>query len=95
MASGQVSGADTPIDGTTTSPFEEDKDGLATPPTMNGRLRAASTTSFPGSTFSKEPEEPVSRHDLDNKYFHQDLMIFKNWDPFRCARLLLPSRSQG
>ncbi|BGP03328.1 Phosphatidylethanolamine N-methyltransferase [Rhodotorula toruloides] len=87
MASGQVSGADTPIDGTTTSPFEEDKDGLATPPTMNGRLRAASTTSFPGSTFSKEPEEPVSRHDLDNKYFHQDLMIFKNWDPFRARDL--------
>lgn len=87
-ASGQASGTDTPVDGTASSPFETDSDAPASPPSMNGRLRAASTTSFAGSHLSKEPEEPVSRHDLDNKYFHQDLMIFRNWDPFRCAPVL-------
>lgn len=26
---------------------------------------------------------PITRHDLDNKYFHHDLLVFKNFDLFR------------
>jgi hypothetical protein len=30
-----------------------------------------------------EEEQMMTRHDLDNKYFHKDLLIFRNWDAFR------------
>ncbi|GAA5989778.1 hypothetical protein JCM10908_002316 [Rhodotorula pacifica] len=33
-----------------------------------------------------EPEV-MTRHDLDNKYFQKDLLIFRNWDAFRARDL--------
>ncbi|TKA54854.1 hypothetical protein B0A53_02663 [Rhodotorula sp. CCFEE 5036] len=34
-----------------------------------------------------EEEQMMTRHDLDNKYFHKDLLIFRNWDAFRARDL--------
>ncbi|KAK4048562.1 phosphatidylethanolamine N-methyltransferase [Microbotryomycetes sp. JL201] len=43
------------------------------------KSRAASTSSFREA----ERETITTRHDLDNKYFRYDLLIFKNFDLFR------------
>lgn len=46
--------------------------------------RSFSSTSFESTMTKKEEENgPISRHDLDNIYFRKDLLIFKNFDPFR------------
>ncbi|POY72897.1 hypothetical protein BMF94_4058 [Rhodotorula taiwanensis] len=44
----------------------------------------------PGMSSRRSSEyelEPQTRHDLDNKYFHKDLLIFRNWDAFRARDL--------
>mgnify|MGYP001613007818 FL=1 len=35
--------------------------------------------------FERQQEKVTTRHDLDNRYFSQDLLIFKNFDLFRCV----------
>ncbi|GAA5840346.1 hypothetical protein JCM11251_006701 [Rhodosporidiobolus azoricus] len=37
---------------------------------------------------TETPEQPpLTRHDLDNKYFQQELVIFRHWDVFRARDL--------
>lgn len=43
--------------------------------------RSSSTGSVP--QFKSPAQDTTTRHDLDNKYFHHDLLVFKNFDVFR------------
>ncbi|GAA6046822.1 hypothetical protein JCM3770_005660 [Rhodotorula araucariae] len=50
------------------------------------KTRSLSTTSSVYSlsiAAAREDEQPATRHDLDNKYFQKDLLVFKNFDAFR------------
>jgi len=57
------------------------------------KARALSTTSSVFSSVTQtqgvqdqhEHVPAATRHDLDNKYFHKDLLVFKNFDAFRCV----------
>ncbi|GAA6017973.1 hypothetical protein JCM8202_006219 [Rhodotorula sphaerocarpa] len=52
-----------------------------TPSMLSGR------SGVTGRRGSEYDAEPTTRHDLDNKYFHKDLLIFRNWDAFRARDL--------
>lgn len=74
---------------------EDDPDAVARPavapqrkPSLTPSMFSARTTG--GGSIARarrasdvEVEPPMTRHDLDNKYFHKDLLIFRNWDAFR------------
>ncbi|GJN93924.1 hypothetical protein Rhopal_006983-T1 [Rhodotorula paludigena] len=55
------------------------------------RGKARSMSSATAASFmaaqAREPEQPLTRHDLDNKYFQKDLLVMRNWDGFRARDL--------
>lgn len=58
-----------------------------------GRTRRAGRRKVPRREEEKikeRLEDIVTRHDLDNKYFAKDLLVFKNFDGFRSVSQLLP-----
>ncbi|GAA6002774.1 phosphatidylethanolamine N-methyltransferase [Rhodotorula paludigena] len=89
-------------DGATTSAADtgaESDDALATPPATSPSFapaaaaggKARSMSSATAASFmaaqAREPEQPLTRHDLDNKYFQKDLLVMRNWDGFRARDL--------
>lgn len=74
---------------------DDDRDAVSRPaaapqrkPSLTPSMFSTRTTG--GSSMARarrasevEEEPPMTRHDLDNKYFHKDLLIFRNWDAFR------------
>ncbi|GAA5937887.1 hypothetical protein JCM1841_003868 [Sporobolomyces salmonicolor] len=52
------------------------------------KARTLSSNSTPSVTKDERMTTPaMTRHDLDNKYFMKDLVVFKNWDAFRARDL--------
>lgn len=69
---------DVDVDAVTRLPAASRKPSLT--PSMFSTRSAASNAA---RRQSDGGPEAMTRHDLDNKYFHKDLLIFRNWDAFR------------
>ncbi|KAF7321133.1 Phosphatidylethanolamine N-methyltransferase [Mycena chlorophos] len=74
-------------DTATETDLETETEGeLGAPPVRAGRYRRHQSTTSVGSATSFEAPakgKPMSQHDLFNKYFRRDAIIFKNIDLFR------------
>ncbi|BGP43345.1 phosphatidylethanolamine N-methyltransferase [Rhodotorula kratochvilovae] len=77
---------------------DDDEDDMRTPPAQEQQrpsfpvgagekksrsLSTASSVFSLSTAAAREDEQPATRHDLDNKYFQKDLLVFKNFDAFR------------
>lgn len=58
-----------------------------TPSMFSTRTTGGGSIARAGRASDVEAGPPMTRHDLDNKYFHKDLLIFRNWDAFRARDL--------
>lgn len=79
--------ADTDADNDDDLSDQETEARCSSPDSPIRKTRSYSTSSASGRN---EAAGPITRHDLDNRYFRQDLIVLKNFDIFRCGAARLP-----